>query len=58
MVQVMGRQLELMDNIGKTNKVDVQDVKITYLINDVIRCLPYDKAFGHSAKHHLHLKCL
>ena len=41
-----------MDDSGKTHMVNVQDVKIMYLVNGLIKCLPDDKAFGHEAKYH------
>ena len=50
----MGRQLELMDESGKTHKANVQVVKIMFPVNELIKCLPNDKAFGHDAKYHTH----
>ena len=35
-VQVIGRQSELTDLSGKIHKVNVQDVKITWPVNEVI----------------------
>ena len=48
--------LEYMDEYGKTCKVNVQDVKIPYPVNELIKCLPDDKACGHGGKYHVHLK--
>ena len=42
----MGRQLELLDKSSKTHKVNVQDAKITHLVNELIKCLPDKKLFG------------
>ena len=47
-----------MDKDGKTCKVYIQDVKISYLVNELIKCLPDDKAFGHAAKDCAHPKHL
>ena len=43
--QVMGRQLEFIDESGKTCKVNVLDVKITYPVNELIKCLLDEKSF-------------
>ena len=48
---MMRRQLELMDESGKTHKVNVQDVKITYPVDESIKCLSDDKAFRHAYYH-------
>ena len=37
---VMGCQLELVDEGGKVCKVNFQDVKITWPVNELIRYLP------------------
>ena len=47
----MGRQLELTDESGNICKINIQDVKIKYPVNELIKCLPDDKAFGHAAKY-------
>ena len=52
----MGRQLELIDESGKTYKVKVQDVKIMYLVDELIKCLPDEKGFGYTAKFHAYLR--
>ena len=52
----MGRQLELIDESGKIHKVNVQDVKVTYPFNELIKCLPDNKAFGCAATYHAHPK--
>ena len=35
---VMGRQFELMDESGKINKAHVHHIKITYPVNELIKC--------------------
>ena len=45
-VQVIGRQLELMDESGKAHKVNVQDVKLTCLFDELIKCVRNEKADG------------
>ena len=57
-VWVMGRHLKLMEDSGKTHKGNVQDVKITFPVNTLIKCLPNDKMSGWAAKYHAHLKHL
>ena len=47
----MGRQLELMGENGETHKINVQDVKMTYPVNGLIKHLPDDKALGCVAKY-------
>ena len=42
----MENQLELIDKGDKTQKVNVQDMIITYPVDDLIQCLPDDKIFG------------
>ena len=39
----MGTQLELMDDSDKTHKVNVQGVKILYLVDELIKCLQDEK---------------
>ena len=39
----MGRQLELLDESGKTHNVNIQDFTIMYPINELIKWLPDDK---------------
>ena len=41
---VMGWQLELADESGKTPKANVHDVKIIYLEDELIKCLHDEKA--------------
>ena len=53
MVQVIGWQLELLDKSGKT--LNVQDVKILYPIDELIKCLSYKKAFRSVARYYAHL---
>ena len=55
---MIGRQLESMDNSGKTRKVNEQDVKIIYPVDNLIRCLLDDKVFGSSNKYSAHPKCI
>ena len=43
-----------MDESGKVCKVNVQVVKITYLVNELKKCLPDDKSFGYAAKYNTH----
>ena len=53
--------MELMDENGKTYKVNVQGVKSTYPVEKLIKCLLDDKAGGCAAKycaHLIHLKDL
>ena len=38
-----------MDKSGKIHKVNVQDVKVTYLV-ELIKCVPDEKPFGHPSK--------
>ena len=47
-----------MDNMGKTNKVNFQDVTITFPFDELIKCLLDDKALGCTAKHLAHPKHL
>ena len=39
----MGRQLELIDGSGKSWKINVQAVKMTYPVDELIKCSPSDK---------------
>ena len=55
---VMRRQLEFIDETDKTHKVNVQDVKFTYIVNGLIKYLPDDKAFGYKTKYCAHPKHL
>ena len=43
-VKVLGQQLE--DGHGRTYKVNVQNVKAMYPINELIECLPDENTFG------------
>ena len=52
----MGRQLELMNESGKTHKLNVQDVKIMYPGDKLIKYLPDDKVFGCAAKYWVYVK--
>ena len=52
----MGKQLELMYKSGETCKANFQDVKITYLANELIKYLPVENAFGYVAKYQSHPK--
>ena len=36
---------------GKNCKVNVQDVKVTYPVDGLIKYLPNEKAFGHASKY-------
>ena len=42
----MGRQSELIDGSGKTQKVNVQDIKIMYLVDGLMQHLPDKKILG------------
>ena len=55
---MMGRQTELLYDSSKTHKVNVQDVKIMYPVDDLIKCLPVEIAFRPAAKYHAHPKHL
>ena len=52
----MNDGMTLIDGFGKTWKVNVRDVKIMFLVDELIRCLPDDKAFGLASRYHAHLK--
>ena len=52
----MGRQLVLIDKSGKTHKTNVQDVKIRYPVDELIKYLPDDIALGHAVTYCAHLK--
>ena len=41
----MGRQLEFTGESAKTWKLNVQDVKVTCLLDGLIKCPPDKKAF-------------
>ena len=47
-------QLELIDESYKTQKVNVQNVKIMYQVDKLIKCLPNEKAFGNAVKYNAH----
>ena len=47
-----------MGESGKAHKFNVQDVIIMYPLNELIKYLSDEKAFGHAAKYHAHLKYL
>ena len=53
-----GKTMESMDKSHKTHNVNAQDVKITYPVNELIKCLPEDKAFGCAAKKYGHTEHL
>ena len=36
-VCVIGQQLEWIDESGKTHKVNVQDLKVTYLVDTLVK---------------------
>ena len=40
-----GKTMELSDDSTKTQRVNVPEVKITYPVDEVIRCLPHEKTF-------------
>ena len=46
------KQLELTDKNGRICKANVQAVKITYQVDELIKYLPDKKAFGHAAKYY------
>ena len=41
---VMGRQMDLINESGKIQKVNIQDVRIMYKVDELITCLPDDKS--------------
>ena len=43
---MMGRQLELIEESGKTQMVNLQSVEIMYLVDELIKCSPNEKVFG------------
>ena len=45
------RQLELMDESGKTCRANIYHVKIMYPVNDLMKCLPDNNACGCVAKY-------
>ena len=47
-----------MNESDNSHYIKIQDVKIMYLVNVCIKCLPDDKGFGHAVKYHTHLKYL
>ena len=47
-----------MDKIGKIHEVNVQDVKIMYLVDELMKCLPDDEALGCAGKYCAHPKSL
>ena len=50
------KTIKLIDASGKTCKVNVQDVKMIYPVDELIKYIPDDEAFGCAAKYHAHLK--
>ena len=54
----MGWQLELVNKGSKVSKVNVQGVKITYPIDELIRYLSDETAFGYATKYKAHLKLM
>ena len=51
-----GRQLEIINESGKTPKINVQDLKIMYPVDELIKCLPNDKASGCTVNYCAHTK--
>ena len=49
-------QWELMDKSGKIHKVNVQDVKVTYPVNELIKYLHDETAFRCTTKYRAHPK--
>ena len=47
-----------MDEHGKTQKVNVQVIKITYQVHELKKYLPDEKACGHVTKCHAHPKLI
>ena len=43
-----------MEESGKIHKVNVQDVKIAYPTDELIKCLLNEKAFGHATNYQAH----
>ena len=44
-VCVIGSHLKLKDISGKIHKVNVQDVRVAFPVDELIKCLPHEKAF-------------
>ena len=41
----------MAEKYGKIHEVNVQDVKVTYLVNELIKCLPDESAFEHATRY-------
>ena len=57
-VCVMGWQMELVDKSDKICRVNVKDLQIICLVDELIKCLPHEKAFGYASKYHTHPKLI
>ena len=61
LVNVMGQQLELTDISGKTcngNVQDVQHAKVTYPVDELVKYIPNENAFGLAMKYRSHPKLM
>ena len=47
-----------MEDDGKIHKLNMQDVNISYLVNELIRHLPNETAFGCTTKYQAHPKLM
>ena len=47
--------MELADENGSIHKVNIEDVKITYPIDELMTCLTDEKALWHVAKYQGHM---
>ena len=53
-----GKAFGIFDDSGKTHEDNVQDARITYPLNELIKWLPDEKAFWCVARYCVHLKHL
>ena len=52
---MIGRQLELSNENSKTHNSNVKDIKIMHPVGELIKYMPGDTAFGHTARYCAHL---
>ena len=55
-VHAMGQQLKLMIKVVRSIRLNVQDIKVTNPLDELIKCLPHETAFRSASKHMAHLK--
>ena len=48
-VFLIGHQLKMTGESGKIHKATVQNIKVTYPVDELLKCAPDEKAFGHAA---------